>query len=680
MPAHADLTLLRDLVVIVLVAIPVVFVTSRLRVPAVVGFLLTGMLIGPHALALIPEQEIVAQVAELGAVLLLFTVGLELSLSRILKLGRVVLVGGALQLVVTAALIAGLLLLVHGSPRTAVLLGALFALSSTAVVLKLYTERQDLDTPHGRIVIAILLFQDLAVVPLMLILPFLAGTTPSTGAAVRALLTSLAVVAAIVLGGRVVVPRLLDRLAHMPSRELFTLTIVALGLGAAYVTSQFGLSLALGAFLAGLVISESDYGLQAFSDVLPFRDSFSGIFFISVGMLLDVPGVLREPALVVGVTLAAMLLKVVVVAAVVAVVGYSLRTGIVAGMGLAQVGEFAFVLASAGLAAGVLSERNYQGFLAAAVLSMLLTPAVIALAEPAADRVTALLGQQVLDATTREQQAVGALRDHVVVVGYGLNGRNLAKALRGARIPYVILEENARTVRRAREEGEPMYFGDGTRAEVLRHVGVEQARAIVYVIASAEATRRGVAMSHHLNPALHIVVRTRYVAEIEDLQRLGAVEVVPEEFETSLEIFSRVLRRFGVPSSAIRAEVEAVRQDHYDMFRGRERPYAGHLTDLAISLGVRIGVETLTVEHGAAAIGENPRTLRLRQTTGATVVAVIRGKAIVYEPSPEFSFRDFDTVVLVGNPEAIARATPLFRAPAPPETIRTSGESLSSSA
>ncbi len=665
MPDAHDLSLLRELVLIVLVAIPVVLVTTRLRVPAVVGFLLTGMLIGPHSLGLIAEQEVVARVAELGAVLLLFTVGLELSLSRILKLGREVLVGGALQLTVTAGLVAGLVLALGNPPRTAVLMGALLALSSTAVVLKLYSERQDLDSPHGRVVVAILLFQDLAVVPLMLVLPILAGTAPGTAEAARELLTSLLVVAVLVGGGRVAVPRLLGRLAKMPSRELFTLTIVALGLGAAYVTAQFGLSLALGAFLAGLVISESDYGLQALADVLPFRDTFSGIFFISVGMLLDVPAVAQEPLRVLGATAATMLVKVLVVAAVVVAVGYSLRAGVIAGMGLAQVGEFSFVLASAGLAAGILTEANYQGFLAAAVLSMLLAPALIAAAEPVADRVATRFGRQELDATTREQQAVAALADHVIIVGFGLNGRNLAKALRGARIPYVILEENARTVRRAREEGEPMYFGDGTRSEVLHHVGIGAARAIVYVIASAASTRRGVAMARALNPRIHIVVRTRYVAQIEDLQHLGASEVVPEEFETSLEIFSRVLRKFGVPSSQIRAEVEAVRQDHYDMFRGRERPYAGHLTDLAISLGVRIGVETLQVEPGAAAIGGNPRTLRLRQTTGTTVVAVIRGKEIIYEPSPEFGFRDGDTVVLVGNPDALARAMPLFRSTAP---------------
>ncbi len=665
MPGGHEYTLLRELVVIVLVAIPVVLVTTRLRVPAVVGFLLTGMLIGPHTLGIVPDREAVAEVAELGAVLLLFTVGLELSLSRILKLGREVLVGGALQLVVTAGLIAGLLIALGGPSRSAVLMGALFALSSTAVVLKLYAERQELDSPHGRIVVAILLFQDLAVVPLMLMLPLLAGSATGTGAAARQLFTSLAVVAALVVGGRIVVPRLLARLARMPSRELFTLTIVALGLGAAYVTARFGLSLALGAFLAGLVISESDYGLQALSDVLPFRDSFSGVFFLSVGMLLDVPAVFWEPGIALGATLAAMAFKAAVVTAIVAAIGSGLRTGVVAGMGLAQVGEFSFVLASAGLAAGVLGPRDYQGFLTVAVLSMLLTPAAIAVAEPLADRVSRLTGRPALDATTREQQAIEALRGHVVIVGYGLNGRNLAKALRGSRIPYAILEMNARAVRTAREEGEPMYFGDGTRAEVLRHVGVDRARAIVFVIASAEATRRGVAMAHHLNPRLHIVVRTRYVAQIEDLQRLGATEVVPEEFETSLEIFSRVLRKFDVPSSAIRAEVEAVRKDHYDMFRGRERPYAGHLTDLAISLGVRISVETALVEAGAAAIGGNPRTLRLRQATGATVVAVLRGKDIIYEPSPEFGFRDLDTVVLVGNPDALQRALPLFRAPAP---------------
>jgi K+:H+ antiporter len=656
-----QLEILRDLVLIALVAVPVVLVTNRLRVPAVVGFLITGMAIGPHALRLIPDPASVATLAELGTVLLLFTVGLELSVSRVLKMGRDVVLGGGLQLTATVVAVALLAVAWGEAQRTAVLIGCLYALSSTAIVLKIYTDRQELDAPQGRASVALLLFQDLAVVPLMLLLPVLAGAASSPAGALRQFALSLAVVGAIVGGGLVAVPRVLDRVARLPTRELFTLCIVVFGLGAAYATAEFGLSLALGAFLAGLVISESEYGLQAMSDVLPFRDTFSGIFFTSIGMLLDPAVVAARPGIVLGGAALIIAIKVAIVTGVVVVLGYSARRGFVAGMGLAQVGEFSFVLAGAAVSLGLLPDQAYQAFLATAVLSMLATPALIATAGPIAGRAAQLLGGRARAPEGAEATPPG-LANHVIIVGFGLNGRNLARVLRGAAIAYVILEENGRTVRRAREDGEPIVFGDGTRGEVLHRVGIERARAIVYVIASPEAARRGVATARALNPRVHIVVRTRYVAAIEDLQRLGADEVVPEEFETSLEIFARVLRNFGLPSSSIRAEVDAVRRDHYEMFRGRERPYAGHFTDLALSLGVRIGVETVKVDAGAAAIGANPRTLRLRQQTGATVVAVIRGKDIVYEPSPSFGFQDLDTVVIVGTPEALQKAMALFQA------------------
>ncbi len=659
-----DLPLLRDLVIIVAVAIPVVIIAQRFRVPSVVGFLLTGLAIGPHALRLVADESTVSAIAEIGTVLLLFTVGLELSLSRILKLGREVLVGGSLQVALTIGLVVPAAILLVGTPAPrAVLYGALVALSSTAVVLKIYTDRQELDSTHGRAVVAILLFQDLCVVPLMLLLPLLAGTAPSPGQAARELAVSLGVVGALVVGGSLAVPWILERIVRLRSRELFTLFIVMFGLGAAYVTSRFGLSLALGAFLAGLVISESEYGLQALSDVLPFRDTFSGIFFTSVGMLLDVGLFVTEPGPLLGATAAVLFLKLAVVTGVVLLLGYTLRSAIAAGMGLAQIGEFSFVLASAGLGMGLLHERGYQVFLAAAVLSMLLTPVLIRAAEPLADRVVRWVGLRDHGIGTAEMPTASILSGHTVVVGYGLNGRNVARVLRGANIPYVVLEQNGQVVRRAREEGEPIYFGDGTRAEVLEHVRVAHARVVVFAVASPDAERRGVATARTLAPKAHIVVRTRYVASIEELQRLGANEVVPEEFETSLEIFSRVLRMYGVPSSSIRAEVEAVRKDHYEMFRGRERPYAGHLTDLAISLGIRIGVETVEVEPGASALGQDPITMRLRRSTGVTVIAVLRGGEIIYEPEAGFGFREGDVVVLVGSQEALIRGLPLFRAP-----------------
>src|SRR6185503_1858471 len=284
-----DLPLLRDLVILVVVAIPVVALAHRLKVPTVVGFLLTGIAIGPHALALIGQPESVSALAEVGVVLLLFAIGLELSLSRIIKLGRLVVVGGGLQMAGTIAVIALATWLMSFPTNQAVFFGILAALSSTAIVLKVYNDRGELDTPQGRVIIAILLFQDLCVVPLMIFVPLLAGG----GAAAEQppalqIAISLVVTTALVLVGRLAVPKVLERVAALRNREIFTLCIVVIGLGAAYVTASFGLSLALGAFIAGLVISESEYGVQALSDILPFRDTFSGIFFTSVGMLLDI--------------------------------------------------------------------------------------------------------------------------------------------------------------------------------------------------------------------------------------------------------------------------------------------------------------------------------------------------------------------------------------------------------
>jgi CPA2 family monovalent cation:H+ antiporter-2 len=291
-----------------------------------------------------------------------------------------------------------------------------------------------------------------------------------------------------------------------------------------------------------------------------------------------------------------------------------LVTSITAGLGLAQIGEFSFVLASAGVAAGIMQPTGYQLFLAASVMTMLLSPFLIAGAQPIAEWITTRSGNVPLAMRTAEHEAVMALDDHVIIVGYGLNGRNLARALRSTGIRHVILEQHGGVVRAAREAGEHILFGDGTNTEVLERVGIHRARVIVFCIAAADVERRGVAVARSLNPKIHIVVRTRYVASIHALQKLGASEVVPEEFETSLEIFGRVLRRYGVPPSAIRSETEAVRRDHYEAFAGTERPF-GHLTDLAIAHGVRIGVEPVEVEDDSAAIGFNPRTLHLRKKT-----------------------------------------------------------------
>ncbi|MBL8984574.1 MAG: cation:proton antiporter, partial [Gemmatimonadetes bacterium] len=400
-------------------------------------------------------------------------------------------------------------------------------------------------------------------------LPILAGTGQGGGAAIRGIGITILVTGGIIGLGRFLVPWVLQRIVHLRNNEIFTLTVLAIGLGAAYVTQAFGLSLALGAFLAGLLIAESEYGLQALSDVLPFRDTFSGIFFTSVGMLMDVRFFAQNAAVIIGFALAILVLKTGINYGVVRMIRRSQRVGLVAGIGLAQVGEFSFVLAGSAVGLQLLTTSEYQVFLGAAILTMLAAPFLANAAPDIADWLFQFRAMPTMEFATREVRAARPLDGHVIIVGYGLNGRNVARALRRAGIQYAVIESNGQVVRQARMDRELVFFGDGTRGEVLERVGIARARVVVFCLAAIGDERRAVAVARHLNPEAHIVCRTRYVAEIAELQRLGANEVVPEEFETSLEIFARVLRTYGVPDEKIRETAATARKDHYDMLRER---------------------------------------------------------------------------------------------------------------
>ena len=662
-----EIPLLRDLVILVAVAIPVVILAHRLRIPTIVGFLISGIAIGPTALRLVRDTESVAALAEIGVVLLLFAVGLELSLSRIVRMGQLVLRSGGMQMLGTIAVVAAIVLLAGRDWQEGVLFGALVALSSTAIILKVYADRGELDAAHGRVVIAVLLFQDLCVVPIMLLLPLLAGTGADVGGVLRGILIAVVVTTALLIVGRLAVPRVLERVVEMRNQEIFTLVVVAIGLGAAYVTASFGMSLALGAFLAGLIIAESEFGLQALSDILPFRDTFSGIFFISVGMLLDVRYVATHALTVIAAAAGVIVLKAVIGWMVVRLVRRSSRVGIVAGINLAQIGEFSFIVASSAVTLGVLSTDDYQLFLGAAILTMLVAPFAVAAAPDIADRLLRHRAMPTMEFATREARALKPITDHVIIVGYGLNGRNLARALRSAGIPYVVLDSNGLVVRRAKLEREPIIFGDGTRAEVLDRVGIHRARIVVFVVASLPDERRAVVVARHLNPNVHIVTRTRYVAEIEELQHLGANEVVPEEFETSLEIFARVLRRYDVPASRIREAAEDARSRHYELLRERGASHAP-MDEVLSRLGARLDLEVVVVREGAEAVGMTAAELQLRTRTGAIVAGVIRnGEPFFSTGVPSYftestlTFQPGDEVVIVGDPRAISEAALLFR-------------------
>src|SRR5437660_1701826 len=555
--------LLRDLAIIFAGSLLVILLFHRLKLPALPGFIVAGVLLGPNALGLVSDVHQVESLAEVGVIMLLFTIGIEFSLSRLREMGRQILVGGFSQMgfTVLATLAVGLALL--GDWRVSLFLGFLIALSSTAIVLKVLTDTGEIDAPHGRLATGVLIFQDLCVVPIMLVLPFLAGK--AAGGPVGLLLAlgkAALVVVGVVLAARMIVPRALAAILKTRSRELFLIAVILIGTLTALGTAAAGASLALGAFLAGLVISESDYGHQAMAELLPFRDVFISLFFVAVGMLVQVEFLRDHPALALAGVVGVMGGKALLAAGGPLLLGYSGRVALLAGLAVSQIGEFSFVLAREGRGTGLLSEVLYQTSLAVAVLTMLVTPFLLQGGPALLDGLERLVPLDRLLPGLRPGAIPVAdqpLTDHVIVAGYGLNGRNLTAALRSIRAPYLIVDLNAQPVQQARARGEPAFYGDATREEILRALGAERARMLVVAISDPSATRRMVRVARSLNPRIHIIARTRYVTEIPELSRLGADVVIPEEFETSIEIFARPLAHYSVPRSDIERLVDQIR-------------------------------------------------------------------------------------------------------------------------
>jgi len=505
--------ILRDLAVIFAVSLLVILLFHRLKLPALPGFIVAGVLLGPNALGLVSDVHQVESLAEVGVILLLFTIGIEFSLGRLREMGRQVVVGGLSQVGLTVAASALVARASGTSWQIALLLGFLVALSSTALVLKGLTDKGEIDAPHGRLATGVLIFQDLCVVPMMLVLPFLAGRAAGgPSGLLLALGKAVLVVIGVLVVARTVVPRALAEILKTRSRELFLIAIILLGTLTALGTAAAGASLALGAFLAGLVISESDYGHQAMAELLPFRDVFISLFFVAVGMLVQVQFVRDHPLLALGGVGVIMGGKTITAAVGPALLGYSGRVALLAGLAVSQIGEFSFVLAREGRAAGLLAEGPYQTFLAVAVFTMLLTPFLLEAGPALVDRIERVVPlDRLLPGFRPRAIAAGEqpLTDHVIIAGYGLNGRNLAAALRTIRAPYLIVELNSQTVQQARGRGEPAFYGDATREEILHALGVERARMLVAAISDrrhpphgARGARPESAHPHHRPHAL----------------------------------------------------------------------------------------------------------------------------------------------------------------------------------
>jgi CPA2 family monovalent cation:H+ antiporter-2 len=644
---------LTEIVLVMAVAVAAALLLRRLKVPPVVGFILAGVAIGPAGLGLVDDRHKIELVAEIGVMLLLFMVGLKISLRDLWRMRATVLGGGGLQYGVTAA---GVALLARafglGWPE-AVAWGLAVGLSSTALVIWLLEDRGETANPAGRTAIGVLLFQDLAVIPVMLALPLLAGRAGSTRDVLFVAAESVAVVAGVIVAARFVVPWLCARIVATRSRELFTLTVVLIVLGTAVLLGEFGVSMALGAFIAGMVISESDYVAQIVADMTPFRDVFNSLFFVSIGMLLELELWLERPWLVAGLVLVVIVGKALIAALAVLPAVRSLATAAASGLALAQIGELGVVVAAEAGRLGLGNGFASNLFLAVTVPAMVATPFVLRAAGPLARWIES---RRPGPAPVAEG-AAPELEDHVVVVGYGVNGRNITRALASLGVPHVVVDLNGAAVREVTGAGGSAVYGDGTREAVLAAAGVAHARALIVAVPDAAATRQVVAVARRLAPGVTILARTRYVLEVEPLEKLGADQVIPEEFETSIELTSRVLYLYGASEAMVRRERAALRKTHYGALRGLE----GEEDALTLD-GLRdlADLGRAEVPSGCRAEGCTLRTLAVRERTGATVVALEREGTVQPNPPPDRELRGGDVLLVYGTGEQLTAVRELL--------------------
>ncbi len=642
--------LLQDILILLVFSVVIVFVLQRLKLPSIIGFLLTGVVIGPYGLSLIKAVEQVEILSEVGVILLLFVIGMELSIKQLVSIKKTVFIGGFLQIGLTVGVAALVYNLLGNSWNESVFVGFLFSLSSTAIVLKTLQDRQEISAPHARNALAILIFQDIIVVPMMLVTPMIAGESSNVTMDILMLLVKSAIVVILTyVSARYIVPRLMHAVAKTNSKELFLLVTITLCFAIAFLTAEIGLSLALGAFIAGLIISESEYSHQATSIILPFRELFTSFFFVSVGMLLDLSFFLSNIPIILLLVFIVLILKSSVAAIAVAILKYPTKTAILTGLALFQVGEFAFILSKIGIQYNLLTPQTNQYFLSVSIVSMMVTPFVIIFSEPIADKVLGVkrkLGlKRELDSSEMKEIVEPDLENHLVIIGYGINGSNLAKAATASNIPFIVIETNAEIVKREKAKGLPIIFGDATNDHILETVNLSRARAAVIAISGNTDTQNIIKNIRSISDSLYLVVRTRYVKETSELLALGADEVIPEEFETSIQIFEHILHNFLVPEGDIVQLIQKVRADNYQMFKGELKgPKTYRTSELA-----DFNIKSLRMRSDSNKfLGKPLRELNLRAIYGINILAIKRKDKLLESLQPDEIIKQGDIIYIQG--------------------------------
>ena len=536
-------------------------------------------------------------------------------------------------------------------------------MSSTAIVLGILEQKGESASPHGRLAVSILIFQDMVAIPMILLTPLLGENQNGQGmdfSLLWPLIKGLIILVIVFISAQHIVPRLLYLVARTRNKELFLLSVLTLCFGVAWLTSSLGLSLTIGAFLAGLIISESEYSNEAISNIFPFQAFFISFFFVSVGMLLNLDFVLHQPLTILALAFAIIAIKTFTGGVTTLVLGLPIRTAVLVGIALSQIGEFSFVLAKTGIPYGLGSDEYYQLFLSVSLLTLIINPILINLSPQIATWISFLPLPQKLRTGLRGQMAdeKKSLQHHVIIIGFGISGRNLARSCKLAGIPYTILEMNPDTVKEQKRLGEPIQFGDATHLSILEHLNLHEAKAIAVLVNDPIAARMIVKIAREANQSVYIIVRARYIQEMPLMNKLGADEVIPDEFGTSVEIFSRVLRQYHVPDEEIHDFISEIRADGYDILRNTH-PTATKLSEIKLNLS-NVEIGSFRLHSNSPLVGKLLSESQLRQQYGMTVLLIRRGGEILSNPNPDTQLMANDVIVVVGEKVPLRQTEELF--------------------
>lgn len=645
---------LQPVLILLATAVLAVVVFRLLRLPPMLGYLLAGVIIGPHALGWIAESDETRHLAEFGVVFLMFSIGLEFSLPKLIAMKRIVFGFGTAQVVISILLVMAVAWVLGLDWRVGFVLGGALAMSSTAIVIKMLAERLELNSAHGRQIIGVLLFQDLTVIPLLIILPALATEIDSdTNDLLIAMLKVMIVLAIILFMGQKLMRPWLHVVARQRSSELFVLNVLLITLGLAWLTQLAGLSLALGAFLAGMLISETEYRYQVEDDIKPFRDVLLGLFFVTIGMLLDIHVVVENFLWVFIILVVLILAKVVVITGLSRLFGTDFSVAARTGLSLAQAGEFGFVLLAQAGAGGLIENPVLQPVLAAMVLSMFIAPFLIEYSEPMMQRFYSsewmYRAMQITSIATRTM----ATQDHVIICGYGRSGQSISRILEQESIPFIALDLDPQRIREATTAGESVVYGDAARREVLIAAGLMRAKVLVVSYADTVSTLKILRHVQELRPELSVVVRAHDDTDIDVLKEAGATEVVAEIMEGSLMLASHALMFVDISTGRVLRRIREIREQRYSLLRGFYYGVTDEADDGSEKIFPRL--LTITLIPGAAAINKTLGDINLA-SLAVEVTAVRRRNIRGLLPTSETRLEAGDVMVLKGTQENLAAA------------------------